>query len=221
MLNDISITITKGQKIGIVGTTGAGKTTFVDLLLGLYKVQDGSILIDGHPLSNDRLDAFRHNLSYVSQSICLFDDTIKANITFGQPYQKRRMIDACQKAAIDDFILSDLPDGYDTIIGERGVTLSGGQRQRLGIARALYRQSDILILDEATSALDNETEDRIMKTIYASDQTVIIVAHRLSTLKGCDVIYLFDKGRIVDSGSFQSLKKSNQQFKDLIEKATI
>ncbi len=221
VIKKISFSIKKGQKIGIVGTTGAGKTTFTDVLLGLYDTYDGSIFLDSTLINRDNQDGFKRNLSYVSQTICLFDESVANNITMGMRYNRKRMIEACKKAKINDFIETELPQKYNTVIGENGVLLSGGQKQRIGMARAFYRQSDILILDEATSALDNETESQIMDEIYKSSQTVIIIAHRLSTLKKCDVIHMFDKGELVKSGSFNHLKKNNKQFEALVNKGRL
>ncbi len=189
-IRNLSLVIPKNTSIGIVGTTGSGKSTLVDLILGLHIPTEGRILVDDTPLDSDNRRAWRGGIGYVPQDIFLIDDTIAANIAFGLPKNKiddQALKRAAAAAQILEFIEKDLPMGFDSIVGERGVRLSGGQRQRIGLARALYHQPELLILDEATSALDNETEADVMEAIYAlsGSVTILIIAHRLSTIGRC------------------------------------
>lgn len=200
-LLDINCTIRQGECIGIVGETGSGKSTFVDLLIGLQKPQHGSILIDDlYPVDSYQ---WHDRIGYVPQSIYLIDDTIAANIAFGEKPEDinhERIQSAIRAAQLEGFI-DDLTEGINTVVGERGIRLSGGERQRIAIARALYREPEILIFDEATSALDNDTESRLMKTIdtLIQNKTVIMVAHRLTTLEKCDRILTLRRGRLEDT----------------------
>ena len=200
VLRDVSFTIRRGERIGIVGATGAGKSTVMDLLLGLLEPSDGAILIDGQPLDRSSRIDWQSQVAHVPQAIYLLDDTIAANIAFGamaDAIDLDRVRHAASSAGIDDFVLT-LPDGYQTMTGERGVRLSGGQRQRIGIARALYKRAAVLVLDEATSALDNVTEAAVMASIdrLRDDITIIIIAHRLTTLAGCHRILCLDQGTL-------------------------
>lgn len=219
-LQNLQLTIPVNSFIGFVGMTGSGKTTTVDLILGLFQAQQGSLAVDGVIITEDNRRQWQKNLGYVPQSIYLTDDTIAANIAFGVPHHQIDM-DAVVKAArianIDDFITQELPQQYHTLIGERGIRLSGGQRQRIGIARALYRDPAVLVFDEATSALDNLTENYIMAAIQklSHKKTIILVAHRLTTVMKCDQIVLFEKGMIVGQGLYQELIQSNNRFKAL------
>ncbi|HTJ78192.1 MAG TPA: ABC transporter ATP-binding protein [Rariglobus sp.] len=193
VLTEFNLTIFQNRSIGIVGTTGSGKSTLVDLILGLHRPQGGKMLVDGVELTPPRLAAWRAQIGYVPQDIFLLDDTIAANIAFGVPLEKIDKVqlrNAADAAKILYFIENELPLGFDAVVGERGVRLSGGQRQRIGLARALYHKPKILILDEATSALDQETEAEVMKTIKSlhGNLTMLIIAHRLSTIEGCDEI---------------------------------
>jgi ABC-type bacteriocin/lantibiotic exporter with double-glycine peptidase domain len=206
-LRDISLTIAKGERVGLVGRTGSGKSTVLDILMGLLQPQSGMVTIDGVPLA-DAQDRFRWqaNINHVPQAVFLSDDTIAANIAFGQEagaIDMARVRGAAAAAHAAEFIEA-LPEGYDSRIGEQGTRLSGGQRQRLGLARALYARRPLLVLDEATSALDTATEDAVMESIRQldADLTVIIVAHRLSTLRHCSRIIRLDAGQIVAEGSF-------------------
>ena len=190
-LNGLDLTIPARTTIGIVGGTGAGKTTLIDLILGLLTPHSGEICVDGTRVTPDNLKAWQNTLGYVPQSIFLTDDTIAANIAFGVPKESidRTAIErAARAAALHDFVTNELSQGYDTLVGERGVRLSGGQRQRIGIARALYRSTSLLIMDEATSALDNITERVVMEAVQniRADTTIILIAHRLSTVRDCD-----------------------------------
>lgn len=204
-LDGISMEIKKGESIGLIGKSGAGKTTLVDVILGLLTPQKGDILVDGQSIY-ENLSEWRNLVGYIPQSIFLTDDTIEKNIAFGVPsdqIDQSQLWYAIKAAQLDSFI-ADLPNGIDTAVGERGVRLSGGQRQRIGIARALYHQREILVLDEATSALDNETEQLISNSIraLAGSKTLIIIAHRLSTIEHCDRIYVLEKGTVARSGTY-------------------
>jgi ABC-type multidrug transport system fused ATPase/permease subunit len=210
------------RSIGIAGPTGSGKTTFVDILIGLLSPQSGRILVDGIPLSGEAMRSWQNAIGYIQQSIYLSDDTVAANIAFGSKKANLEMdsvIRSAKAARIHEFIQS-LPLGYDTIIGERGVRFSGGQRQRIGIARALYRDPPVLILDEATSALDNATERAVMDAMatYSKERTTFMIAHRLTTLQGCDTILFINKGRVEARGSYQDLLASSEGFRKMAGK---
>lgn len=199
-LNNININIKAYTSVGIIGTTGAGKSTLVDIILGLLTPTNGIITLDGTPLTKQNTRQWQNSIGYVPQNIFLADDTIANNIAFGVEQDKLNIDQVCKAAKmaqVDEFIIS-LENGYDTIIGERGVRLSGGQRQRLGIARALYHEPELLLLDEATSALDNQTEAAVMQAIesMSGNKTVIMIAHRLSTIEKCDVVIKLEKGKI-------------------------
>jgi ABC-type multidrug transport system fused ATPase/permease subunit len=204
-LVDVCLEISKGQCLGIVGETGSGKSTLVDLILGLLKPSNGSILVDGRfPV---RTLQWHQKIGYVPQSIYLTDDTIEANIAFGEKeINIQRLNDAIDAAQLRKFI-DQLPQLAKTVVGERGIRLSGGERQRIAIARALYRNPEVLIFDEATSALDNDTEERLMETIHAisKNRTVIMIAHRLSTLKGCDKIVSLGNGRVQNVSTYAQM----------------
>jgi ABC-type multidrug transport system fused ATPase/permease subunit len=209
VLNGINLTIMKGARVGIIGVTGSGKSTALDLLMGLLEPTEGKILVDGHLLSLDNQRAWQRTVAHVPQGIFLSDTTIAENIAFGvtpDEIDYARVRYAAQQAQIADFIESR-PEMYSAIVGERGVRLSGGQRQRIGIARALYKQASVLIFDEATSALDNETEQAVMQAIegLSKDLTLLIIAHRLSTLKSCDVIVKFEGGKIIMQTTYENL----------------
>ena len=200
ILNKADLEIPIGSSIGIVGTTGAGKSTLVDILLGLLKPQEGVIKADGTDIK-DNYRGFLKNVGYIPQMIFMLDDTIRNNVAFGIPASEQseeRIWEALKEAALDEFVRG-LPDGLDTGIGERGIRISGGQRQRIGIARALYSDPEVLILDEATSALDNETENLIMESInrFMGRKTLVIIAHRLQTIEKCDMVFKVGDGRIV------------------------
>ena len=207
-LDQISLTIHKGQSIGIIGKSGSGKTTLVDVILGLFKPQSGEIKVDGISVYSD-LREWQNLLGYVPQSIFLIDDTLEHNIAFGVPdhlIDRDRLKNALLLAQLNE-VVEQLPNGIETIVGERGVLLSGGQRQRVGIARVLYHEREILVFDEATAALDNETEHLVTeatKTLSGS-KTIIIIAHRLSTIEHCDRIYQIEQGKVIKSGSYQEV----------------
>jgi ABC-type multidrug transport system fused ATPase/permease subunit len=220
-LRGVNLSIKARTTVGIVGGTGAGKTTLVDLILGLLTPDEGAILVDGAPVTEANRRAWQRTLGYVPQSIFLTDDTIAANIAFGVPKDQidmARVERVARTAALHDFVTSDLPQGYQTLVGERGVRLSGGQRQRIGIARALYRDPALLIMDEATSALDNITERVVMEAVQniRSDKTIILIAHRLSTVKTCDTIFLMERGRVLAQGSYDELLAGNETFRRMV-----
>jgi ATP-binding cassette, subfamily B, bacterial PglK len=207
-LVDISIKINKGESIALIGKSGAGKTTLVDLILGLLEPQSGDIKVDGTSVYSN-LRGWQNLIGYIPQSIFLMDDSIEKNIAFGVPTDRVDSIklEKAIKATQLEELISELPDGIKTTVGDRGVRLSGGQRQRIGIARALYHEREILVLDEATSALDNETEKLVNDSInsLSGTKTLIIIAHRLSTVERCSCLYRLNKGRLVSSGSYQDI----------------
>lgn len=212
-LQDISIEIKKGQSIAFIGKSGAGKTTLIDVILGLLTPESGDIRVDDRSIYQD-IRAWQNLIGYIPQSIFLTDDTIERNIAFGVPDEliDSQRLDKAIKAAQLTNLIEQLPDGINTQVGERGVRLSGGQRQRIGIARVLYHEREILVLDEATAALDNETEYLVTEAIKAlsGTKTMIFIAHRLSTIEHCDCIYSIEKGRIVKSGSYGDVVLSDR-----------
>jgi ATP-binding cassette subfamily B protein len=219
VLDDLNFTIRKGTRVGFVGTTGSGKSTTLDLLMGLLMPTDGEILVDGNPVVGNRVRAWQRSIAHVPQNIYLADSTVAENIALGIP---RESIDldrvklAAQHAQIADFIESR-PKGYNAPVGERGVQLSGGQRQRIGIARALYKQASVLIFDEATSALDNATEQSVMDAIERlnRDLTILLIAHRLSTVRRCDIIVELEHGRMVAQGTYEQLLECSASFRNM------
>ena len=216
-LNDINLKIPVRKTIGLVGTTGSGKTTTVDIILGLLEVKQGTLEVDGKVINKKNCRAWQKSIGYVPQNIYLTDDTIEANIALGVSSKEinlEAIKKACKIANLHEFITNELPNQYETIVGERGVRLSGGQKQRIGIARALYHNPQILILDEATSSLDNMTEKLVMEEIndIGKDITIVIIAHRLSTIKNCDIIYLLDKGQLKNKGTFEEIINANDNF---------
>jgi ABC-type multidrug transport system fused ATPase/permease subunit len=218
-LESIDLSIRPCQIVGFVGETGAGKTTLVDLILGLLEPTEGVLEVDGEPVQGDRVQRWQRSCGYIPQVIFLSDDTIRANIAFGIPKElvdENAIVRAARMAQIDDFIAT-LPKGYDTEVGERGVRLSGGQRQRIGIARALYHDPAVLVMDEATSSLDGATEAGVMEMIHRLGKlkTLIVIAHRLSTVRACDVIYVLHNGRIIASGTYSDLASTNPYFRSM------
>ncbi|PXX90724.1 ABC transporter ATP-binding protein [Marinobacter vulgaris] len=216
-LKGVSVTIGAKERIGLVGSSGSGKTTTVDVILGLLAPTSGNMFVDGVKITPENVRQWQRSIGYVPQHIFLADETIAANIAFGlKPNEIDRdsVIRAARLANLHDFITTRLPEGYDTEVGERGVRLSGGQRQRIGIARALYHDPDVLILDEATSALDNQTEKAVMEAVdkLASQKTIVLIAHRLSTVRECDRIYLMSDGQVVGEGRFDELVRDNAEF---------
>lgn len=209
VIRDLSMEIRKGARIGLIGPTGCGKTTLTDLILGLLTPTAGRILVDGTPLDESNVVAWRRSVTHVPQSIYLTDASVSENIAFGVPASQidhARVRRAAEKAGIANFIEAH-PSGYDLVVGDRGVRLSGGQRQRIGIARALYDEAEVIVFDEATSALDDATERAVTGALeqLGDAVTLIMVAHRLSTLSICDTVFRLDAGRLVESGSFQEV----------------
>ena len=222
-LKNLSAKIEGGKKVGLVGISGSGKTTFLNLIPRFFNLKHGTILIDDQNINNINLNSLRKEISIVSQDVILFDDTIRSNILYGNASASNdEIVNACKFAAAQDFV-EKLPNKYETIIGENGIKLSGGQKQRLSIARAILKDSPIILLDEATSSLDSESEAVIQKAIenLTKNKTTIIIAHRLSTIMNCDKILVFDSGQIVDEGSHEFLVKNSSIYKNLYEKQII
>ncbi|PIZ05038.1 MAG: hypothetical protein COY58_01200 [Gammaproteobacteria bacterium CG_4_10_14_0_8_um_filter_38_16] len=222
VISDLNIEISAFSTVGFVGKTGSGKTTIINLLLGLLSPGDGSICVDDVVLNEKNLRAWQSKIGYVSQSIYLIDDSIANNIAFGVEAKNidwDHLKSVARQAELYDFITQELPDQYDTQVGDRGVRLSGGQCQRIGIARALYRKPKLLVLDEATSALDNTTEKKILENINAisSEMTIVMVAHRLTTLQNCDKIFVLTSNGVNASGTYQSLSESNEIFRGFLQ----
>lgn len=220
VLKNVSLVIPKGSAVGIVGSTGSGKTTLVDIILGLLSSQKGKVKIDGEDIEK-KMSAWQRNIGYIPQVIYLSDDTVKNNIAFGIPEEEidEERVWKCIKAAQLEKFVKELSDGVDTFIGERGVRLSGGQRQRIGIARALYSDPEVLVMDEATSSLDNVTEKFVINAIekLKKGRTLIIIAHRLTTVKKCDKLYILKEGKIVAEGSYEDLLNSSEDFQGMVD----
>jgi ABC-type multidrug transport system fused ATPase/permease subunit len=213
VLTDINVKIRSGEAVGFVGQSGSGKSTLIDTMLGLLTPLSGSVVVNEQEVSGIKND-WQKTIGYIPQTIFLMDDSLRRNIAIGiadAEIDEYAIIEALKSAQLEDFVAS-LPEGLDTVVGERGVRLSGGQRQRIGIARALYHRPSVLVLDEATSSLDTETEKGVMQAVQAlqGDKTVIIVAHRLSTVEYCDRLYRLDAGRIVDEGTFDEVMNRSQ-----------
>ena len=213
-LKNISFEIPAKTTVGLVGATGSGKTTIADIILGLLEAQKGSLQVDDQIITKKNLRAWQSSIGYVPQHIYLADDTVAANIAFGVDHKninQHSVENASKIANLHDFVINELPKKYQTTIGENGVRLSGGQRQRIGIARALYYKPQLLILDEATSALDNQTEENVMDAVkkIGNNVTIIIIAHRLNTVKNCDIIFKFKKGELINQGKFDKVINSN------------
>jgi ABC-type multidrug transport system fused ATPase/permease subunit len=218
-LRGIDLVVPAGQMVGLVGTTGSGKTTVADLLLGLFEPTEGSILVDGVPLDESTVGAWRSQVGYVPQSIYLGDDSVTRNVAYGVPDDEidQDAVERAVRAAHLEHFVEALPDGYDTVVGERGVRLSGGERQRLGIARALYHDPALLVLDEATSALDTATEEAVMRAIHElrAQRTLMIIAHRLTTVRACDTIYVLEAGGVAARGTYDDLATTSPSFRAL------
>ena len=217
VLDGFNLTIPKGARVGFVGSTGSGKSTTLDLLMGLLMPTEGELLVDGQPVSGNRLRAWQRTIAHVPQSIYLADTTLAENIAFGVPRDAidlLRVQQAARQAQIAEFIESR-PEGYHAYVGERGIRLSGGQRQRIGIARALYKQVSVLVFDEATSALDNFTEQAVIDAIesFNRDLTILLIAHRLTTVRRCDIIVELEHGRVVALGTYEQLLKCSPTFR--------
>jgi ABC-type multidrug transport system fused ATPase/permease subunit len=216
----VSLRIPAGTAVGFVGANGSGKTTLVDLIAGLLVPELGKIEVDGIALDDANRAAWQSRIAYVPQDIFLLDATIAQNValsvTAGE-VDRERLLAAARLAQLDEFVVA-LPGGYDHMVGERGRRLSGGQRQRIGIARALYRDASVLIMDEATNSLDGLTEQELMATILRlrGRYTVILIAHRLNTVRACDVIFEFDCGNVTGSGSYDGLLRNSKTFRQLV-----
>jgi len=216
-IKDVSLDIPAKATIGLVGATGSGKTTTVDIILGLLEPQKGTLEVDSQIITNQNSRSWQRSIGYVPQYIYLSDDTIEGNIAFGidpKDIDKEAVEKASKIANLHNFVIDELPQNYQTTVGERGVRLSGGQRQRIGIARALYNNPQLLILDEATSALDNETEQAVMDAVnnLSQNMTIILIAHRLNTVKNCDIIFKLDDGKLIDQGSFDEIINIKKNF---------
>jgi ABC-type multidrug transport system fused ATPase/permease subunit len=221
VLNDVNFSIRKGTRVGFVGSTGSGKSTTLDLLMGLLAPTEGEILVDGEPVIGKRVRAWQRTIAHVPQSIYLADTTLAENIAFGVPREaidSERVREAARQAQIAEFIESR-PEGYNAAVGERGIRLSGGQRQRIGIARALYKQASILVFDEATSALDNATEQSVMDAIHGLDRelTIVLIAHRITTVRSCESIIELQHGRLVAQGTYEQLIECSASFRSMVK----
>jgi ABC-type multidrug transport system fused ATPase/permease subunit len=211
VLREVNMEIAEGAIVALVGATGAGKTTVTNLIPRFYDPQEGSVQIGGHDVRALDLDFLRGNIAAVLQEVFLFHGSVRQNLLFGRPHAtEHEMVAAAQAANAEEFILR-LPDGYDTLIGERGVKLSAGQKQRLSIARTLLKDAPILILDEATSSVDTETEHLIQEALsrLTAQRTTVVIAHRLSTIRNADLIVVLDKGRVVEQGTHEMLLARN------------
>jgi subfamily B ATP-binding cassette protein MsbA len=206
-LDGISLTVPAGRTVALVGPSGAGKSTVLNLIPRFFDVGGGSIAIDGQDVRSVTLASLRGAIALVAQEVSLFDDTVRANIAYGRFGASTAEIEAAARAAAAEGFIRELPDGYDTVVGEHGVRLSGGQRQRIAIARAMLKDAPILLLDEATSALDNESERQVQAALSTliSGRTTLVIAHRLSTIQGADLICVVDRGVIVESGRHAEL----------------
>ena len=216
----LSISIAAQSTVGFVGKSGSGKTTAVDIIMGLLSPEEGQLRVDDVIITGENFRAWQKTLGYVPQHIFLSDASIAANIAFGVPRKHidRRAVERAAKIAnLHDFIVQELPKGYDTLVGERGLRLSGGQRQRIGIARALYHEPNVLVLDEATSALDSMTEHAVMDAVHNLDRstTVLLIAHRLTTVRDCDYIYILEHGRVIGEGTYEELSATHSRFRAL------
>ncbi|MDX5701532.1 ATP-binding cassette domain-containing protein [Clostridioides difficile] len=217
ILSNINITFRKGETTALIGESGSGKSTIVNLLYRLWDIQKGEITIDGINIKNINLKSLRKSINIVTQDMLMFDDTIRNNININKSLSDEELKNICSVVGMNDFI-SRLENGFDTIIGEKGVKISGGQKQRIALARSLVNDSKILILDEATSALDNISQSEILRNIraYVKGKIVIIIAHRLSTIKDADNIYVLEKGKVVESGKDKELFIRNGIYRKLV-----
>lgn len=219
-LDSVSFTIPKNSTVALVGSSGAGKTTVVDLILGLLKASSGDVMVDGKDI-HQSLFSWQQQIGYVPQSIYLIDDTVLNNVAFGVEQglvNEEKVWTALRLAQLESFV-KELPNGLDTLVGENGIRFSGGQRQRIGIARALYHVPQVLIMDEATAALDNETERAFMDSIekLSGERTIILIAHRITTVKNCDIIFFLSNGRLIASGAYDFLLSTNPEFKQMAQ----
>ncbi len=217
-LDHISLTIPKNSVVGFIGPSGAGKTTAIDVILGLLEPSSGTVLVDGSDI-HSHLRSWQVTIGYIPQIIYLCDDTIRSNVAFGvdpQEVSDAKVWQALQLAQLDEFVRS-LPKGIETTVGERGIRLSGGQRQRIGIARALYHNPQVLVMDEATAALDNETERLFMSALFglSKEKTIIIIAHRLTTIQQCDKIFFMKEGKLISEGKYNELSSNCPEFRHM------
>jgi ABC-type multidrug transport system fused ATPase/permease subunit len=220
VLDDIELRVPAGSTVALVGSSGAGKSTLADVLMGLHRPTAGRVAVDGVNIRTD-IVAWQRSIGMVPQDVYILDATLRANVAFGEApdaVNERRLAAALTRAQLDNLV-NDLPNGVDTIVGERGGRLSGGQRQRIGIARALYLEPSVLVLDEATSALDSETERQITDTIESlhGQMTVVVIAHRLSTVRKCDILLYLEQGRIAAAGTFESVAAESPAFARLVK----
>ena len=220
-LHDVDVTVPVGARVALVGSTGGGKTTAAHLLLGLLSPVEGQLLLDGVSLQNEEIQAWQHCCAFVPQNIKLLDTSVRGNVAFGiddDEIDENKLWDSLEMAQFAEFV-ADLPYGAFTMIGEDGIRLSGGQRQRLALARAFYKQAQVLVLDEATSALDNKTENEVMESLELIGRrcTTIVIAHRLSTIRYCDRIYEFNSGQVVAHGNYEELQIRSSSFRELVE----
>ena len=218
-LDGVSLSIPAGSTVGFVGPIGSGKTTSADVILGLLQSDSGSLLVDGEPIDDSNRVAWQRQLAYVPQHIFLTDGSVAENIAFGvrgDQIDMAQVREAARLAQLEEFV-AGLERGFEERIGERGVKLSGGQRQRIGIARALYRNASVLVFDEATSALDGLTEQEVMSAIEGlqGQRTIVLIAHRLTTVKHCDTIFEFENGRVVRSGTYDELLATSERFRKM------
>jgi subfamily B ATP-binding cassette protein MsbA len=216
-LNDVSISIHEGQKVALVGDSGGGKSTFISMLLRFYDPDSGEIFINNHNIKEYTLNSLKHHIALVTQRVYIFQDTLAANVAYGEDHiDKEKVVEALKLADAYDFVM-ELEDGIDTMMSEAGANLSGGQRQRISIARAIYKHSSLILFDEATSALDNESEKRIQKALdsYTQDKITITIAHRLSTIEDADMILVMQQGKIVAQGTHTQLLESSDVYKRL------
>lgn len=222
-LQSVDLSIEPGQSVGLVGATGSGKTTLVNVLLGLLEPEEGRIRADGVDIHTD-LRRWQDHLGYIPQSIFLLDDTIRRNVAFGvsdEEIDDEKVWESLYAAQVGSFVMDELTDGIETMVGENGVRLSGGQRQRVGLARVIYHNPDVLVMDEATSDLDNETESRVMAALsdLKADRTFITIAHRLSTVRDCDRLYFLKQGRIAARGTYEELCAAREDFREMAQVA--
>jgi ATP-binding cassette subfamily B protein len=220
VLRDIDLDVEAGRTVAIVGGTGAGKTTLVMLIPRLYDVQEGAVLVDGADVRSVDVASLRREVAVVSDDAFLFSDSLRANIAYARPEASDEEVIAAARRAGLAKLVDELPDGYETLVGERGLTLSGGQRQRVAIARALLAQPRILVLDDATSSVDASTESRIKEALseVMRDRTTFIIAHRLSTIALADEVVVLEEGRIAARGNHEELLESSELYREIAEK---
>lgn len=222
VLDKINLTIPKGKRVAFVGASGAGKTTLVDIILGVLRPLNGRIIVDDTEITEDNIGAWQRHFGYIPQMIYIYDCTLRENIAFGMKYKDvddDQVWHVLGQAALTEFVRDECPDGLDTLVGENGIRLSGGQRQRIGIARALYHNPDILVMDEATAALDNETEKLVTQALsnIEKDRTIITIAHRLTTIQNYDKICLMHQGQLVDTGDYKTLYNDCAMFRQMVD----